>query len=232
MRAVLEGRSLTLAGRLAATDLRLYAGELVCLIGPNGSGKTSLLHALAGIAGAGGEVFVEGKALKPSDRPRTIGYLSAARDIGWPMRARDVIALGLARRNEEAIDRVVEEHSLQTLQHRRVDRLSTGERTRVLAARALVTRPPVLLLDEPTANLDPLWQLRMMDVFRARVRNGAAALVALHDLAIARAYADRLLVMAGGRIVAEGTPAEVMESATFNEVFGIRADDSGAWRIA
>ena len=113
---------------------------------------------------------------------------------------------------------------------RRVDELSTGERSRVLIARALAPRPKLLLLDEPAANLDPLWQLRLMEFVRDEARaNGQAALVAVHDLDLAGAYADRLLVMDGSAVVADGEPERLLSGPDIPRVFGIERSD-GRWR--
>jgi iron complex transport system ATP-binding protein len=115
---------------------------------------------------------------------------------------------------------------------RRVDRLSTGERSRVLIARALAADPKLLLLDEPTANLDPLWQLKLMDYLRDLAReSGKAVLLAVHDLEIARAYADRLIVMKGGRVEADGDPRELLAGEKIPAVFGIEWR-GGGWRPA
>jgi iron complex transport system ATP-binding protein len=100
--------------------------------------------------------------------------------------------------------------------------MSTWERSRVLIARALVARPRLLLLDEPAANLDPYWQLRLMDHLRASARaNGQAMLVAVHDLELARAYADRLLVINEGRIEADGQPETLLGSEIIPRIFGV-----------
>jgi iron complex transport system ATP-binding protein len=198
---MLRASGLSLPGRLHEAALEIRAGELVCLIGPNGSGKTSLLHALAGIGAPSGIVELDGvdpRALAPSVRPGYLTYLPASRDLPWPLRARDLIALG----GGEAVFPALE---LDPLLDRRIDTLSTGERSRVLIARALAPRPRLLLLDEPTANLDPLWQIRLMELVRDELsQNGRAALLAVHDLDAAERYADRVIVMQGGRIAAEG----------------------------
>jgi iron complex transport system ATP-binding protein len=232
--ALLEATGLNLAGRLQPSDLRAEAGELVCLVGPNGSGKTSLLHAIAGIGDPGGEVRIDGadpKAAGPDGRKRLLSYLPASRDIAWPLAARDLIALGLPGDMQSgAADRIVGELELAPFARRRVDRLSTGERSRVLIARALAARPRLLLLDEPVANLDPLWQLRLMDHLRALTRQGGqAALVALHDLDLAGLYSDRLIVMREGAIEAAGDPRTLLESELIPSVFGIERRD-GRWR--
>ena len=234
MTALLEAKGLCLPERLDEAAVQAEPGELVCLVGPNGSGKTSLLHAIAGIGAPGGAVRILGadpRRAGPDERRRLLSYLPASRDIAWPLVARDLIALGLPGTDDEAaIGRVVEELALGAMADRRVDRLSTGERSRVLIARALVARPHLLLLDEPVANLDPLWQLKLMDHLRLVTRRDRqAALIAAHDLDLAAAYADRLIVMHGRRIVADGNPQALLESPLIQEVFGIERRN-GSWR--
>jgi iron complex transport system ATP-binding protein len=230
MTGLLDARGLALPGRLDATDLAIDKPQLVCLVGPNGSGKTSLLHALSGIGRAKGAVRIAGVELSrvaPSERRRLFGYLPASRDILWPLAARDVAGLGLDA-DPAAIDRAFEELELEAFADRRVDRLSTGERSRVLLARVLAARPRLLLLDEPVANLDPLWQLRLMDLLRAHARGeGQAAVVALHDLDLAARYADRLIVMQNGRIAADGDPRELVAGDVIPTVFGIERKEAG-----
>ena len=234
MSPLLEADGLSIEGRLGASSIGAEGGELVCLVGPNGSGKTSLLHAIAGIGDPSGKVRVDGRDPRragPDERRLLLSYLPATRDIAWPLLARDLIALGLpGGKGEAEIDRIVEELALGDIAGRRIDRLSTGERSRVLIARALVARPKLLLLDEPVANLDPLWQLKLMDHLRLVTRrDGQAALIAAHDLDLAAAYADRLVVMREGRIAAEGEPRGLLASALIPEVFGIERGENG-WR--
>ena len=215
---ILRASNLSLPGRLHDADIEIAAGELVCLIGPNGSGKTSLLHALAGIGAPKGIVALDGadpRTLPPAARPAALTYLPASRDVPWPLLARDAIALGGGSAQFPALE-------LESLLDRRLDTLSTGERSRVMIARALAPRPRLLLLDEPTANLDLLWQIRLMQLVREEVHSGgSAALVAIHDLEAAGRYADRVIVMDGGRIVAEG-----MEEVP--AVFGVERRE-GRW---
>ena len=218
---ILRADTLSLPGRLSGATFEVAAGELVCLVGPNGSGKTSLLHAIAGIGRPGGRVTLGGVdpwRLGPSRRPAFLTYLPAARDTPWPLLGRDLIALGGGSAAFGQLE-------LDSLLDRRVDTLSTGERSRVLIARALAPRPKLLLLDEPTANLDPLWQIRLMELVRAEIRaRERAALVAIHDLDAASRYADRIIVMNQGRVAAEG-----LDGPHVAAIFGIERAN-GAWR--
>ena len=218
---ILNASGLSLPGRLFDVSVEIEEGELVCLVGPNGSGKTSLLHALAGIGAPSGEVRIAGmdpRKLGPAQRPGFLTYLPATRDVPWPLLARDLVALGGGEAEFPALE-------LAPLLDRRIDALSTGERSRVLIARALAPRPRLLLLDEPTANLDPLWQIRLMELVREEVGGGGrAALVAIHDLDAAARYADRILVMDRGRIAAEG-----LDGPHLADIFGI-VRVAGLWQ--
>lgn len=231
MTACLDAKAISLGGRLAETSLSIEGGQLVCLLGPNGSGKTSLLHALAGIGAAKGEVLVDGtdpNALGPDQRQRLFTYLPASRDLKWPLSAADLIALGLPKGLDSA--EIVARLELAAMLERRVDLLSTGERSRVLIARALVADPKLLLLDEPTANLDPLWQLKLMDYLRELAHGrGKAVLLAVHDLEVARTFADRVVIMQDGRIAADGEPRALLEGPHMPAIFGIEWR-AGAWR--
>ncbi|QAY79388.1 ABC transporter ATP-binding protein [Sphingosinicella sp. BN140058] len=234
MTLLLDATGLAIPGRLAPTELRIESPGLVCLVGPNGSGKTSLLHALSGIGAPSGAVTICGidaRAAPPAERRRLFAYLPANRDIAWPLSARDVAGLALGR-DDAAIDAALATLDLTDFAARRVDRLSTGERSRVLLARALAAQPRLLLLDEPVANLDPLWQLRLMEILKAEARlAGRAVLVALHDLDLAARYADRLIVMKDGRIAADGDPLALVAGPVIPAVFGIERSASG-WRPA
>lgn len=232
MSPLVVARGLGLSRRLVATDLDLMAGEMVCLIGPNGSGKTSLMHALANIGSPSGSLRIDGvdpKREPPSRRSRLLSYLSASRDLAWPLIARDLISLGQPKDVAPArIEEMLALFELKPLADRSIDRLSTGERSRLLIARALAPDPMLLLLDEPIANLDPLWQIRLLEQLQRLAHRGSRAiLIALHDLDLARRYADRLLIMNEGRIEADGPAQNLVPGPEVERIFGITASPEG-----
>lgn len=231
---ILSARALALSGRLDPIDLELRSGELVCIVGPNGGGKTSLLHGISGVGRPSGEVRLDGvklDGLPPPLRMRQLAFLPASRDLPWPITAKDVVKLGLAVSDaENSLDPLMDALDLAKLAERRVDRLSTGERSRVLIARALISSPKLILLDEPTSNLDPLWQLRLMDLLHDLARReDRIVAIAIHDIGLAARYADRILIMDRGRIAADGSPTNLLDSEAFRTIFGIERSADG-WR--
>jgi iron complex transport system ATP-binding protein len=228
----LVARQVGIAGRLQPTDLDVKAGELVALVGPNGGGKTSLLRALARIETGLGLVAINGEDvdLAPLARRRQLlSFLPASRDVSWPISARDVIQLGLARPDPEQVQKLIVLFELEGLADRPVNRLSTGERTRVLTARALAASPAILLLDEPLSNLDPYWVLRFLDIFATAAQSSQTVLVALHDLSQLRHF-DRALLIGDGKLQMDEAPADLVASERFQQLFRIQAADGG-WAI-
>ncbi|MGZ2411371.1 iron complex transport system ATP-binding protein [Sphingomonas sp. F9_3S_D5_B_2] len=232
MTSVLEVQGAAITGRLARTDLFVGAGEFVALIGPNGGGKTSLLRACAGLEGTGGNVRVAGEDLRtvsPARRAALLGYLPASRDVVWPIPVRDVIALGLASADPERVDELIHLLELVPFAAKTVNRLSTGERARVLLARVLASRPRVLLLDEPLSNLEPYWVLRLLEVLRLIADSGTAVIVVLHDIERMAAF-DRVLLVDRGEIHADLPPGGMIASPVLSE--SLRIDRSSSdWQL-
>ena len=233
MTAGLAATAIARLPMLQPVSLAIRPGEVVGLIGPNGSGKTTLLRALAALTAGPGATTLDAVPLpriSAGMRARRIAYLPAEREAGWPMRARDVVALGLmpfGGGDAAAVERALALTDALVFADRRVDRLSTGERARVLLARALAGRPDYLLLDEPTANLDAHHQLAILDALRSEAARGAGVLVTLHDLALAEFWCDRLLLLDGGHLVAEGAPADVLTEERLRNVFHVRRGARG-----
>jgi len=217
-------------------SLTLRAGELVALVGPNGAGKTTLMRALAGLLPASGNIEINGRQLETlgqRERARAIAYLPQGHVFHWPMHVAAVVTLGrhphadpfsrTSPADRDAVTRALQATATEVFAGRRVTTLSGGERARVALARALATEAPMLFADEPTASLDPRHQLVVMDLLRRAVRAGGAVLAILHDLTLAARFADRVMVMDGGRIVADGRPEDALSPAQIAKVFGVDA---------
>ena len=219
---------------LRRASLALRPGELAGLVGPNGAGKTTLLRALVGLSAGPGTITLDGTPIRDvtaAVRARRIGWLPADRGVAWPLRVNDVVALGLSAPDVDAVAAALARVDGSGFAARRIDTLSTGERARVLLARALVNRPDYLLLDEPTANLDPYHRLTVIAALQAEAARGAGVMVALHDLDLARTCCDRLVLLDNGVMIADGRPAAVLTPERLAAVFQVRAIDGG-WQRA
>ena len=221
---------------LEAIDVAFAADQVTAIIGPNGSGKTTLLRHLAGLdRAAGGDVEIDGTPLgrlAAGVRARRIAYLPQGASIYWPLLGRDLVALGrlphgadlgrpLSAPDADAVDRALHRVDGVAFAGRTVDALSQGERARLLLARTLATEAEILLADEPVASLDPAYALDTMAVLRAEARRGASVVVSLHDLGLAARFADRVIVLAGGRVAADGPPAESLRPAVIDAAYGV-----------
>ncbi|QIK77573.1 ABC transporter ATP-binding protein [Sphingomonas piscis] len=219
-------------GRLNRSDLDVPGGEFVGVIGPNGGGKTSLLRVVAGIDGSARTLEIAGEKLSaapPARKSQLLSYLPASRDVPWPISVRDTIALGLTAPDYGRVADLLGLLDLDGLAARPVNQLSTGERSRVLLARALATRPRLLLLDEPLSNLEPYWALRTLDVLAEQITSETAALVALHDLHQLDRF-SRIIVMDKGSVLLDGAPAEVIGDPGFSTCFRVEEGAAG-WAI-
>lgn len=224
----------------ASFDLR--AGELVIILGPNGAGKTSLLRGVLGLAPiTSGQVLLEQQVvhdMASDERARAISYLPQARPLAWPNRVHDVVALGrfahggvlgrLGPVDRKAVDRAIEACDLAHLRNRQTDTLSGGELARVHCARAFAGEAPWLIADEPVAALDPHHKFRIMGLIRQFVDGGGGALIVLHDISLAAQYADRLIWMQGGKIIADGSVTETLTVDRLRQVYGVQARINGS----
>ncbi|WP_102225144.1 ABC transporter ATP-binding protein [Acidimangrovimonas sediminis] len=210
--------------------LSVAGGECVGLIGPNGAGKTSLMRGALGILPHEGRASLA--EMTPRARARAAAWMPQAREVAWPVTVETLVTLGrtphLGLRGPGAADRAAVERALHRmglgpLRDRIATELSGGEQARALIARALAQETPLLMADEPIAGLDPAGQIRTMEVFAALAGEGHAVIVSLHDLGLAARHCSRLVMMNRGRVVADGTPAEVLSPANLSAVFHVRA---------
>jgi iron complex transport system ATP-binding protein len=236
---IAQNLGVMLGGRAVLRDvsMSLSSGHLVALVGPNGAGKTTLLRALAGLLPSQGEVRVGGdtlSSLRLSERARRFAYLPQGHVVHWPLPARDVVALGryphgatdparLTPKDAEAVQRAMQATDVVAFSERRVTELSGGERSRVALARVLAVEAPVMLADEPTASLDPRYQIDVMTNLRKAADGGVLVIVVTHDLGLAARFADTVLVLSEGRLVAQGAPAEALSETVMTGVFRISA---------
>ena len=232
-----RGASFAYDGSPALADVTLSAraGEFVGLLGPNGAGKSTLVRLVAGLlAPASGAVRLAG--LDPFTSPRrtvarVCAFVPQEPRVAWPFTVREAVMMGRAPRqgllavasrfDRGAVDGALVACDLVHLADRRLDALSGGERRRVFFARALAQEPRVLLLDEPTAFLDLGHQVAAMHMARVAARGGLCVVAVLHDLNLAAAACDRVVVLSAGRVVAEGAPAAVLTAERVREVWGV-----------
>ena len=222
---------------LEGVDLHADRGQLVGLIGPNGAGKSTLLRTISGILNyREGTVRLDGddlKSLSSRDIAAGLALIPQIAPYTHDFTSIELVLMGryphLGRFQIEGKedDRIARDSMRLTrteqFADRTLDTLSGGERQRVFVSRALAQQPRVLLLDEPTSNLDVLHQLKVLDLVRQLVDDGLTAVAAIHDLNMAARYCDRLVLLKGGRVVAEGSPEEVLVPETIQSAFGVRA---------
>lgn len=222
---------------LHGLDAVFRSGEVTAIVGPNGAGKSTFLSCLAALRRpAAGEVKLDDvslAAMPPRLRARRIGFIPQTPEIAWAVEARILVGLGrtpfigaggLSAEDARAIDAAMAAAQVEDLAERDVSTLSGGERARVLIARALAGDPEWLLADEPLSGLDPGHQLDAADLFRRLGHDqGRGVILTLHDLSVAARMADRVLVLAQGRLVADGPPAAALAPDVLARAYGISA---------
>ena len=234
----LDGVTVEARGRPILRDVSLTVepGERVALIGPNGAGKSTLLRVVAGVLGANaGRVELGGVPVASMDRTavaRRLAVVPQQTALPFSMRVEEVVALGRlphedALRGARPADRAavaaaIDRVGLGHLLGRDARELSLGERQLVLLALAVAQAAPTLLLDEPTVHLDLRHQVEAMELMRdLNERDGTTLVAVLHDLALASHFFPRLVLLDHGRLVGDGTPAEVLTDERIGEVFGV-----------
>ncbi len=222
---------------LERVSLVVVPGEFFIIAGPNGSGKTTLLKILAGIFQApSGGVAIRDTPIQAYGKKafaQVVAYVPQAMDDSFPFTVLQTALMGrtphlglLGIESGPDYDMAMNALRFTGLEHlaqRRLDQLSGGERQRVHIARAICQEPEILLLDEPTASLDPAHQIRIMDLMdRLRAARGMAVVMVSHDLNIAAMYADSILMLKAGEVVQRGTPEEVLRPDILEKTYGCR----------
>lgn len=213
--------------------LEIGAGEVVGLIGPNGAGKTTMMRGALGLLAASGGSSLT--ALQARDRAKAAAWLPQAREIAWPVSVETLVSLGrspylaggrkLSLADHEAVAQALDQMGLKAFATRDATALSGGEQARVLIARVLAQSTPLIMADEPVAGLDPAHQFSLMRVFSKLAQDGKSVLVSMHDLGLAAQHCTRLVMIHRGKLVADGTPREVLSDDRLRDVFQI----SGRW---
>ncbi|HUS66796.1 MAG TPA: ABC transporter ATP-binding protein [Kofleriaceae bacterium] len=220
---------------LAGLSLEVPRGQFLGVIGPNGAGKSTVVRLLLGlIAPSEGSVKVDGRAVGSYPRrafARVVAAVTQEEALEFPFNALEVVLMGriahlgpLGFENAadlEAARRAMEETGVAALAHRPLHTLSGGERKRVLLARALAQDPAVLVLDEPAAALDIHHQIAIFDLLAERHRRGVTVVVVVHDLNLAAAYCDRLLLIRPDAPALAGTVEEILTYNRVKETFGV-----------
>lgn len=234
----LSGVSVTYGPRMAleSVDLRLAAGERVCLVGPNGAGKSTLLRCLTGILRpTTGEIRFDGRPLPGIPRvelARRVAVVPGSAHLPFAMRVEELVTLGrtphlrgwggLSEADRAAVSQALARAGIATLRDRDVRTLSLGERQMVLIAMALAQGGEVLVLDEPTVHLDLRHQLEVMRLLeRLATEDGWTILAVLHDLPLARESFPRMALLDRGRLVADGRPQDVLSPDRVRDVYGV-----------
>jgi ABC-type cobalamin/Fe3+-siderophores transport system ATPase subunit len=224
---------------VAGVSLRLGPGEVTTIIGPNGAGKSSLLRALnGGLETTGGKILLDDEPISSYSRraiAKRIAVVAQEADLRFPVTVLEFVLGGRyawastaawgweTTRDVEIAREVIGETQLDELSGRLMNELSGGERQRAVLARALATEAGILLLDEPTANLDLAHQATILALVRARCdKRRTAALVVTHDINLAAEFSNHVLLMKDGKSVAFGRPDEVLTAELLKQVFAVR----------
>lgn len=216
-------------------NISVDGSEIVSLVGPNGSGKTTLIKCIDRILKPRGSILLEGREvqkMKQQEIARQIGYVPQSSATPLATTVFDTVLMGRRphigwRVSDFDLDKVsdtLERLNLQDLAMRDFGQLSGGQKQKVLIARALVQEPTVLLLDEPTSNLDMKHQLDVLETISSMVKEkGISAVMAIHDLNLAARFSDKLVMLKKGVVYASGTPIDLLSEKNISDVYGVEA---------
>jgi len=220
---------------LDGVNINVKDSEVMSLVGPNGSGKTTLLKCMVRILKPQGSILMDGQDIERMSRQevaRKVGYVPQSSSTPLATTVFDTVLMGrrphigwrVQDKDLDIVAEVLERLHLEELAMRDFSQLSGGQKQKVLIARALAQEPSVLLLDEPTSNLDMLHQLEVMETISSLVKEkGISAIMAIHDLNLASRFSDKLVMLKDGKVYAAGAPKALLNEININQVYGIEA---------
>lgn len=219
---------------LSSINLEIGTGEIVGLIGPNGSGKSTLMKAMVGLIPSQGAINYDSKPLKSISAKhlsRHVAYMAQERDVAWDLSVERVLALGCEAvggsvrmpKHKAELEETITSLGLEGIRNASILQVSGGEKARALLGRALMQKTSLIIADEPTAGLDPEHQLELQEIFQNLQQQGTSMLVSLHDWTYAARLCTRLALLNDGKLVAYGTPADVLTQERVEEVYRVKA---------
>ncbi len=239
MKLVINDCSFSYSSQLVLDQIsmQISEGEVVSIVGPNGSGKSTLLRCISRVLQPkGGVVYLNNQDvahLKPRELARLLGYVPQSGAEVFPLTVYEAVLLGrkpylswgVGPRDREIVDRILRFMKIEEFALKYINEMSGGEKQRVLIARALAQEPEVLLLDEPTSNLDIKHQLEVLGLLhRFAHEGGMTVIMVLHDLNLASRFSEKLVLISEGKVFASGPPAAVLNPANISAVYDVEAD--------
>lgn len=239
MKLVVDDCSFSYSSQLVLDQIsmQISKGEVVSIVGPNGSGKSTLLRCICRVLQPkGGVVYLNNQDvahLKPRELARLLGYVPQSGAEVFPLTVYEAVLLGrkpylswgVGPKDREIVDRILRFMKIDEFALKYINEMSGGEKQRVLIARSLAQEPEVLLLDEPTSNLDIKHQLEVLGLLQKFAREGGMTVImVLHDLNLASRFSEKLVLISEGKVFASGPPAAVLNPANISAVYGVEAD--------
>lgn len=239
MKLVVDDCSFSYSSQLVLDQIsmQISKGEVVSIVGPNGSGKSTLLRCICRVLQPkGGVVYLNNQDvahLKPRELARLLGYVPQSGAEVFPLTVYEAVLLGrkpylswgVGPKDREIVDRILRFMKIDEFALKYINEMSGGEKQRVLIARALAQEPEVLLLDEPTSNLDIKHQLEVLGLLQKFAHEGGMTVImVLHDLNLASRFSEKLVLISEGKVFASGPPAAVLNPANISAVYGVEAD--------